>query len=225
MRKKPPALDRFWTKSIEGKDKRRGTKFLLGVTQIFSRKFEEKLEGLEEVDERLKQTSLFIFKLLLAGLIFRAVLFFNPSTYQVQSAFANMMSWLLNASGIEAMNTGTRIFTEKSIYVIVQDCLGWKSMSMFVALVYASTQRTLEYANYILGGLTLLFAANIVRVYSTIYLAEAGIISFEVIHGFLWRWSLTVIVLGLWIYWLRQRKAEDRFEARIRSQMKEIKTG
>lgn len=173
----------------------------------------------------MKQTSLFIFKLLLAGVVFRAVLFVNPSTYQVQSAFADVMAWLLNASGIEAMNTGTRIFTEKSVYVIVQDCLGWKSMSMFVALVYASTKRTLEYANYIIGGLAVLFAANIVRVYSTIYLAEAGIISFEVVHGILWRWSLTVIVLGLWIYWLRQRKAEDRFEARIRSHMEDIKTG
>jgi len=134
------------------------------------------------------------------------------------------MSWMLKSSGIEATSTGIRILTDKSVYVIVQDCLGWKSMAMFVALIYASTKRTLEYADYIIGGLLVIFIANILRVFSTIYLAEAEIISFEVIHGVLWRWSLTLIVLGLWIYWLRQRKTENRFKSRIRSHMNSIKS-
>jgi len=131
---------------------------------------------------------------------------------------------MLKSSGIEATSTGIRILTDKSVYVIVQDCLGWKSMAMFVALIYASTKRTLEYADYIIGGLLVIFIANILRVFSTIYLAEAEIISFEVIHGVLWRWSLTLIVLGLWIYWLRQRKTENRFKSRIRSHMNSIKS-
>lgn len=132
------------------------------------------------------------------------------------------MSLMLNMSDIEAVNVGKRIFTDKSVYVIVQDCLGWKSMAMFLGLIWASTRRTLEHANYILAGLGALVIANIVRVFSTVYLAEAGIISFEIIHGVLWRWSLSIVVLGLWLYWLKNRKDEERFESRIREHLNEI---
>lgn len=177
---------------------------------------------MKDVDERLRKTAVFIGKLLLAGLIFRAVLLVTPSTYQLQSAFADMITWMINGAGIEAISTGTRIFTDKSVYVIVQDCLGWKSMAMFLGLMWASTKRTLEYANFIIGGIGVLFIANIVRVFSTVYLAEAGIISFEIIHGILWRWSLTVIVLGLWIYWLKKRKHENRFDNRIKDYLSDL---
>lgn len=177
---------------------------------------------MKDIDERLERTALFVGKLLLAGLVFRAVLFVTPSTYQLQSAFADMIAWMINGFGIEAMSTGTRIFTDKSVYVIVQDCLGWKSMAMFLGLMWASTKRTLEYANFIIAGIGILFVANIVRVFTTVYLAEAGIISFEIIHGVLWRWSLTVIVLGLWVYWLKERKQENRFDTRIKEHLTDL---
>jgi exosortase/archaeosortase family protein len=177
---------------------------------------------MKDVDERLHRTAVFLGKLLLAGLVFRAVILVAPSTYQLQSAFADMITWMINIAGIEAISTGTHIFTDKSVYVIVQDCLGWKSMAAFLGLMWASTKRTLEYANFILAGIGALFVANIFRVFTTVYLAEAGIISFEIIHGVLWRWSLTVIVLGLWIYWLKMRKDENRFDSRIREHLSDL---
>lgn len=177
---------------------------------------------MKDVDQRLQRTALFVGKLLLAGLLFRAVILVSPSTYQLQSAFAEMIAWMINGAGIEAISKGTRIFTDKSVYIIVQDCLGWKSMAMFLGLMWASTKRTLEYANFIIAGIGILFVANIFRVFTTVYLAEAGIISFDIIHGILWRWSLTVIVLGLWVYWLKKRKQENRFEARIKNHLSDL---
>ena len=177
---------------------------------------------MKDVDERLQKTAFFVGKLLLAGLVFRAIILISPSTYQLQSAFADMIAWMIKAAGIDAFSTGTRIFTDKSIYIIVQDCLGWKSMAAFLGLMWASTKRTLEYANFIMAGLGVLIVANIIRVFTTVYLAEAGVISFEIIHGILWRWSLTVVVLGLWIYWLKLKKDEKRFDSRIRSHLTEL---
>ena len=176
----------------------------------------------QDVDERLLETFIFVSKLLFAGLIFQAVLYINPSTYQVQVAFTSMISGLLSAAGIELTHSGIRIFTAESAYIIVQDCLGWKSMAAFLGLVWASTSRTVEHLNFILAGLGVLVIGNIVRVFSTVYLAEIGWISFELIHGILWRWSLTILVLGMWAYWLRNWKEKRKFDERIKEQIRKL---
>ena len=175
-----------------------------------------------EVDERLLETSIFVSKLLFAGLIFQAVLYIQPSTYQIQVAFTSLISSLLSAAGLELTHSGIRIFTPEAAYIIVQDCLGWKSMAAFLGLVWASTSRTVEHLNFILAGLGVLILGNIIRVFSTVYLAEIGWISFELIHGVLWRWSLTILVLGMWAYWLRNWKEKGRFDERIKEQVRSL---
>ncbi|MFP4038444.1 MAG: archaeosortase/exosortase family protein [Candidatus Nanohaloarchaea archaeon] len=172
-----------------------------------------------ELHEKIHRTSIFVAKLLFAGIVFRLMLLVMPSTYQLQSAFAELISFLMNIAGIEAFTTGTRIFTEKSVYLIVQDCLGWKSIALFIGLIYASTKRTLEHLNYVIAATAVLMVANIARVFTTVYLAESGLISFQVIHGVLWRWSLTIVVLVLWLYWFKNRRNDLKFESRIQEQL------
>jgi len=181
------------------------------------------MEEFNEFNQRLYETSIFVGKMLLAGLFFHLVLFVNPDTSFFQTVFASLMNNLLNFAGLEASHSGIRIITGEAVYVIVQDCLGWKSMAVFLALIYASTSRALENLNYIIGGLTVLVLANIVRVFSTIYLSEIGLISFEVIHGVLWRWSLTIVVLVLWFYWLKNVKDKEKFERRLKARLKALK--
>lgn len=175
-----------------------------------------------EVNSKLQEAWYFVAKLLIAGLVFNLILYLNPSTYQIQAAFASLMASMLSLAGIEVIHEGIRLFTDEAVYIIVQDCLGWKSMAVLIGLVFASSKRTLEHLNFLLAGITILFVANIVRVFSTIYLAEAGIISFDIIHGFLWRWSLTVLVIGLWIFWFQNYREQLRFEARIQKQVKKL---
>lgn len=179
-------------------------------------------DEMSDFDYRLYETSKFVLKLLVAGLIFRLVLFLNPTTYQVQALFTSLIGYLLSLTGIEVMHEGIRIFTDNAIYVIVQDCLGWKSMAVFLGLMWASTKRTLEHLNYILLGLGILVIGNIIRVFSTVYLAEIGVFSFDIIHDVLWRWSLTLLVLGIWAFWLRSKKEEKKFDKKIREQVRKL---
>ncbi len=181
-------------------------------------------ENADSRQKKLYKTFLFTVKFLIAGLVFQLILFIDPSTYQIQAAFTSLIAFLLSTAGLELTYTGIRIFTSEATYVIVQDCLGWKSMAAFIALIYASASRTLEHLNYILLGLAILFAANIVRVLTTVYLSEIGLISFDIIHGTLWRWSLTVVVLALWVYWFKNLKDREMFEDKIRSQLKTVKS-
>lgn len=170
---------------------------------------------LNDRQERLFETFIFFSKMLVAGGVFWAILFIYPDTSGFQAFFASMISHLLRATGFQADAHGFYIVMKEVSYVITQDCLGWKSMAAFTALVFASSGLR-ENLRPLIGGLTLIAAANVIRVYTTVVLAQAGVISFEVIHGFLWRWGLTFIVLAIWVAWyfdLEEAYKEENAEA------------
>lgn len=164
----------------------------------------EFIESRIETDRQRKlyETLQFILKLLFFGLIFRLILVIYPDTYPIQSAFASLIGTVLSPF-MQVHVNGIYILTAEASYVIVQDCLGWKSMAVFTALFLSATTKFREQAKYLLYGLIGIFIANVVRVASTVYLSEIGVVSFEVIHTFLWRWGLTFIVLLIWLYWYR----------------------
>lgn len=167
-------------------------------------------EEMNERQEKLFEGLKFFSKLLFAGLIFQAVLYIYPDTSGFQAFLAQIIAILVDplmkasftASGIDVVTEGVR-------YIITQDCLGWKSMAAFTALIFASTERYKKNLKYVFGGLFLIFFANIVRIVTTIYLSHTGVISFEIIHDTLWKWSLTVLVLGMWVIWFEKLQYVD----------------
>ena len=161
------------------------------------KKYISKLD-LNENQRKLFEANLFLVKMLAVGAIFHIILWIYPDTSGIQSSYAQFIASLMNYLGYS--------FRAESVYIlpgyeITQDCLGWKSMMAFTALVVSSTQDIVENTRYILAGVAVLAVANTVRVITTIHLSEIGLISFEVIHGFLWKWSLTAVVLMCWIFW------------------------
>ncbi|MEF8880619.1 MAG: exosortase/archaeosortase family protein [Candidatus Nanohaloarchaea archaeon] len=179
---------------------------------------------LNETQQKLFETLVFLTKLLVAGIVFRAILWIYPDTKLLQSFLGDLISAMLNSSGIESVKQGIYIYIGDTPYVITQDCLGWKSLAAFTGLVYASTSRTLEHLNFILQGFAVILLANIIRVYSTVFLAEKGIISFQVIHDVLWSWSLTLLVLIIWAYWFtRMKDREPFFQRKIKERVKRIR--
>jgi exosortase/archaeosortase family protein len=176
-----------------------------------------------ETQEKLFDTLLFMGKLLLAGSVFHFILWLYPNTVAFQSFLAQLVGGMLSSTGFSVEVVRASIFTSGAEYIITQDCLGWKSMAAFIGLMFASTGRTLEHLNFILQGLVVIILANTFRVYTTVFLAERGIISFNVIHNFLWSWSLTFIVFAVWGYWFTKlRDQEQIYQQRIRERVKEI---
>lgn len=160
-------------------------------------------EELTERQERLLDTNIFLGKMLLVGAVFHLILYIYPNTVPVQEAFAGMITRIMNYLGYGFTSESVYILKEASAYEITQDCLGWKSMMAFTALMYASPGKLRRNLEYLGAGLAAIAVANVVRVVTTIHLSELGIISFEIIHGVLWKWSLTAIVLLAWIVWFR----------------------
>jgi exosortase/archaeosortase family protein len=181
-------------------------------------------EDFTERQERLFETLMFLGKLLLAGTVFRGILWVYPDTSFLQEGLAALISMMLNSTGIEAVRQGFSINISGIEYVITQDCLGWKSIAAFTGLMYASSSRTLEHLNFILQGFAAIIIANIIRVYTTVFLAERGIINFQIIHDVLWSWSLTFLVLVIWAYWFTKLKdREPVYQQRIRERVRQLK--
>lgn len=151
------------------------------------------------------ETFRFMGKMLIAGLVFRAVLFLNPNTQIFQVWLAEISQNVLALFGHSFDIQGFLLVGEGNSYLISRDCLGWKSMAAFTALIYASTENLGKEFRVLFLGIIGLAVANVFRIVSTIILSEAGIISFDIVHTFLWRWGMTFLVLGIWYLWLTER--------------------
>ncbi len=154
-------------------------------------------------DEKLRKTSLFLLKLLFVGIMVRAIIFLNPDTYTLQVYLAELTKQVVNIAGLGLERDGIVLLGSEKSFIVVQDCLGWKSLSLFIGLVFASTKNILKHWKILFAGATALIIANIVRVITTVYLSYLGIVSFDIIHTFLWRWGLALVVLLIWLQWFR----------------------
>lgn len=161
---------------------------------------------LSEKQQKMLEANIFLGKMLAVGAVFHLILWAYPDTSWLQARYADFIAYLMNFFGYS--------FRAESVFIlpgyeITQDCLGWKSVMAFTALVFSSTSRYRDNLRYILAGAGIIIVANTVRILTTIHLSELGLISFEIIHGFLWKWSLTALVLLGWIIWFR-RYREDQ---------------
>lgn len=171
----------------------------------------------EEMTERqlkLYQILIFFTKLLLVGLVFQAILYIYPDTKGLQALMAHLIALIVNPLMADPfVASGIDIVTKGEIYVISQDCLGWKSIAAYIALIFASSKKFLDHKKALIAGILIIFLANIARIVTTIFLAHGGIISFEVIHDILWKWSLTMIVFLLWIIWFEEIITGEKIRA------------
>lgn len=168
--------------------------------QDFWKEFRERLQ-----QDRYRETFSFLSKLLFAGIIFRLAILIGPDMTFFQQWLAAISGWLLDLLGYSFTVDGILLRGEPTNYLITRDCLGWKSIAAFVALVFASTEDLRNEVEILALGALGLAAANVLRVVTTIVLSEAGVISFEIVHTFLWRWGMTLLVLGIWYLWLNDR--------------------
>jgi len=158
---------------------------------------------LDSIDnQRLIDTLKFLAKMVAAGLVFRALLFVGFDSLFYQKLLAEWTAGVLGALNVEFFVRGTKIIGENGAYIVNQDCTGWKSMAVFSALVFASSDKFRKHLRFVLSGFIVIAVFNFARIVTTVYLSHQGIVSFEIIHTLVWRWGLTLLVLILWVYWL-----------------------
>lgn len=167
---------------------------------------------LDQRQQKLYKTTVFLAKLILAGMVFRAIIWVYPSTFGLQEALGWLITESLNLFGYHASRMGITVSVNQSAYIISQDCLGWKSAAALIGLSFASG--SFENKKRLIAlGTAVILAVNLVRIVSTIVLSQTGVVSFDFIHTVLWRWLLTLTVLVAWIAILKSDEIKEQFDA------------
>jgi len=127
--------------------------------------------------------------------------------YGMQEFVANIVSFLLNSTGIPASLSGINIiipvlggfFSAE----IIWDCVGWKSLLAFFALVFA-TDLSLRKKLWAMTLLPVIFVINIIRLwFMFFYVYNFGLDGYSFVHAVVWSWGLIITIVILWILWLR----------------------
>lgn len=168
-----------------------------------------KTEELGQKQQKLLEVLCFVGRLLVAGLVFRAIIHLEPSTVGLQTGLAEITSFSLNLLDHQSTVKGITVLVGQNAYSITQDCLGWKSLAAFLGLSFASRSLR-EKTRIILLGILLIMIVNFIRIISTIILTQNGIASFDFIHNITWRWLLTLTVLVSWISVLKSKQIRSK---------------
>lgn len=158
---------------------------------------------LNEFTTRLHKQKYFIIQMAVLG----AILFYLDQVdfklQTIQEFYAYTVGNLLNQTYTSTKIESQLIKTEKGIYDIIRDCTGWKSIYLLSALVITTTEEYKDAIKFLILGILILVGVNIVRLYSTILLSEIGLISFDVIHNWIWNGLMILATLIIWLIYLR----------------------
>ncbi len=180
----------------------------------------KKLQRKEKLIDRnkLKLIILFLLRFNILAIPLYAIIYLNLSFEPLQALIAQITGALLKLLGYGIVQNNHTITT--SIGNVIQnievsfDSTGWKSLYALIALALAVPRINLyEKLKFLIVGLPILFALNILRILTTILVAlEFGLQYFDMVHLFLWREGLIIAVVVLWYLWLRKENYNIRLK-------------
>jgi exosortase/archaeosortase family protein len=164
-------------------------------------------------NRKLLATLEFFVKLLLFAIPLYVILIFNLSFGPLQAVVRDLAAWLIGAAGMQPTVAGSVISIPLAGgnwgAAISWDCTGWKSMLVFLALVFATPRSMRDRAKGLAIFLPLIFIVNIVRIAFMFYFVQtAGLAYFDLVHAVIWSWGLIAVVLVCWLVWLRHTPAK-----------------
>jgi len=157
----------------------------------------------------------------------------NAPMQAMQVTVASQSAWLLESMGFQITQDGSFIEAtgpgamQPFHFFINEDCTGWKSMLFLFALMFAVPGVALRRRLWgLVFGLPAIWLVNLVRVVGVVLSERVyGVQTAMVIHDYGWQFGLIVLVLGLWLLWLRWVRSEEKKRtpwARMKSKVKKI---
>ncbi len=158
--------------------------------------------GLDPRQQQLLQILVFLTKFTVLALPFWLVLHSGWEADAVRAVTAEASAAVLRGIGVDASATGHLLSAGDLLVDVTRDSTGWKSVMVFLALVTASRRPLRSKIGAAAAGTVALLVLNLGRVVSMVYAVVVFGIDYELLHTVLWRWGLTVAVIGLWTGWL-----------------------
>lgn len=156
--------------------------------------------------ERLWYALVFLLRLLVLSIPLYIIIFFADLSL-FQNAVAEQSGFLLRLMGFDVVQNGPVLTVGTAnpfTFLITPDCTAWKSLLFFFALVFAVPRA--DWGKRLLGlvfGLPIIWVANLGRVVGTVLVEKLYSVEMAMlVHDYLWRTGLVVLVLVLWVAWM-----------------------
>lgn len=143
------------------------------------------------------------------AILFFVVVFNNKIFYEyVNVPFTSFIvmasSFLINLFGGTSSVSGTHLSNPEFGINVVDGCNGIYATAILLSGVIAYPARVKYKLVGILIGFTAIFALNLVRVISLLYLGQYFPDVFKEIHVFVWQPIIIVWAIYIWYFWWRQ---------------------
>ncbi len=159
------------------------------------------------VDDKLKDLLIFIVKLNVFLIPLYVMIYYRIDFTWLENVITRSVVGLLRASGIWATYFGNFISvptpTGSFGGFITWDCTGWKSIIVFLALVFATPSSwtkklfSLVYTPFIM-------LINIFRIWFMFaYVHVFGLQNYDYIHHTLWSYGMVMFVILFWFAWYK----------------------
>jgi exosortase/archaeosortase family protein len=132
---------------------------------------------------------------------FYILLQLEPYFQDIQTFVAGNVYLLLLTMGFQPEQQGYFIFLQGKGLEVAPACVGWRSILAFTALVIATPRNKNKLKAILL--VPVLYGFNLFRLITSLFAKIFVPNWFDIIHGFLWTYAMTFLVLGLWWYWVR----------------------
>jgi exosortase/archaeosortase family protein len=158
--------------------------------------------------EKLFDTLIFLLKVLVLSIPLYFIIIFSISLAPLQQLDATVSSAVLRAMGYTVQQDGAylTVGTQKPFsFYLTEDCTAWKSVLFLFALIFAVPTVSLGKRLIGLGlGIPILWLGNLARIVGVVLTERATSAQFAMFtHDYFWRVFLVLLVLGLWLAWMK----------------------
>jgi exosortase/archaeosortase family protein len=172
------------------------------------------LKNLTPKNQKMYKTMTFFWRLIILSIPLYIILTFAIDLGFLQQIIATQSYWMFTFTGFAVAQDGPALtvgldneYQQPFYFIISEDSTGWKSMLFMFALVFAVPE--IHNRKRLLGLLLIpaVWVGNLARIWvivviERVYGYQAAILA----HDYLWRIGLIVLVLGLWLLWLKYMK-------------------
>ncbi|MFP4117127.1 MAG: exosortase/archaeosortase family protein [Candidatus Aenigmatarchaeota archaeon] len=158
----------------------------------------------EDYTEDIKRLLRFFLKFsILSGVIYFVSTTFN--FYALQELTAEWIYDFARVTGANVEIQGIRLTIREADFLITEDCTAWKGIFFFGALLLSSGKSVTKVLKGLAVGIPSIYSLNLLRIITIILSAlrfSQG--NYEIIHGFLWRSTMILAVIALWVMWMNR---------------------
>ena len=167
--------------------------------------------GMTAQQQKLLETFLFLLKVIAFSIPLYFVIILGVSLYPLQVIDSTASSAILRAFGYAVQQDGAFVTVASPgsaspfSFILSEDCTAWKSFLFLFALIFAVPRIGLKKRLLGLGfGIPLLWLGNQARVVGVVITERSTSAQFAMLtHDYFWRIFLVALVLGIWLFWLR----------------------